>query len=43
MKFLKKIKDERLLLMQLKNIRIAFYFQNLCIIALLIYYGIKAK
>jgi hypothetical protein len=27
--------------LQLKNIRIAYFFQNLCIITLLIYYGIK--
>jgi hypothetical protein len=41
MKFFKKIKDERLLLLQLKNIRIVFIFQNLSIIALLVYYGFR--
>lgn len=41
MKFFKKIKDERLLLIQLKNIRIVFLFQNLSIIALLGYYGFR--
>ncbi|WEG13269.1 branched-chain amino acid ABC transporter substrate-binding protein [Pullulanibacillus sp. KACC 23026] len=41
MKGFNKIKDERLLLIQLKNIRIVFFFQNLCMIALLVYDGIK--
>jgi hypothetical protein len=41
LKFFKKIQDERLLIKQLKSIRIAFWFENLCIIGLLIYYGIK--
>ena len=41
MKFFKKIKDERLLIKQLKSIRIAFWFENLCIIGVLLYYGIK--
>ena len=41
MKFYKKIKDERLLFKQLKNIRIAFLFENICLIGLLIFYGFK--
>lgn len=40
MKFLKKIKDERLILQNLKNIRIAFIVQSLGIIGILIYEGI---
>lgn len=41
MKFLKKIKDERLLLLQLKNTRIVYIFQTLSITALLVYYGFR--
>lgn len=37
---MKKIKDERLILQNLKNIRIAFIFQSLGILAILIYDGI---
>jgi UDP-N-acetylmuramyl pentapeptide phosphotransferase/UDP-N-acetylglucosamine-1-phosphate transferase len=40
-KFLKKIKDERLLLLQLKNTRIVYIFQTLSITALLVYYGFR--
>ncbi|GIP34712.1 branched-chain amino acid ABC transporter substrate-binding protein [Paenibacillus sp. J2TS4] len=35
-----KIKDERLTLQGLKNIRIAFGFQTLCILGILVYDGI---
>lgn len=38
---MKRIKDERLQLIMLKNIRIAFGFQTLGIIAILVYDGIK--
>lgn len=38
---MKKIKDERLQLETLKNIRIAFFAQTLGIIVVLVYYGIK--
>ena len=36
---MKKIKDERLILQTLKNIRIAFLFQSLGIIGILGYIG----
>lgn len=36
-----KVKDERLLLIQLKNIRIAFVFQTISILGLIIYDWIK--
>ncbi|WP_416825301.1 branched-chain amino acid ABC transporter substrate-binding protein [Ectobacillus polymachus] len=37
---MRKITDERLILKNLKNIRIAFLFQTLCIIGILIYDGL---
>lgn len=37
---MKKIQDERLVMQNLKNIRIAFAFQTICIIGILIYQGI---
>ncbi|WP_100488190.1 branched-chain amino acid ABC transporter substrate-binding protein [Sporolactobacillus pectinivorans] len=37
---MKKIKDERLILITLKNVRIAFIFQTLSILAILIYTAI---
>ncbi|WP_440895029.1 hypothetical protein ACS127_10685 [Amphibacillus sp. Q70] len=37
---MKKIKDERLIIQNLKNIRIAFIVQTIGIIAILIYHGI---
>lgn len=40
-KFFKKIEDERLLLIQLKNTRIVYIFQTLSITALLVYYGFR--
>ncbi|WP_170958154.1 MULTISPECIES: branched-chain amino acid ABC transporter substrate-binding protein [Bacillus] len=39
MNMLKKIKDERLILQNLKNIRIAFIFQSIGIIGILAYIG----
>lgn len=39
MNALKKIKDERLILQTLKNIRIAFLFQSIGIIGILGYIG----
>ena len=39
MNILKKIKDERLILQTLKNIRIAFLFQSIGIIGILGYIG----
>lgn len=41
MKVFNKIKDERLQLLHLKNIRIVFIFQNLIIAALWVYYDIN--
>ncbi|WP_042454800.1 hypothetical protein [Neobacillus dielmonensis] len=35
------MKDERLVLQSLKNIRIAFAFQTICIVGMLIYDGIR--
>jgi len=37
----KVIKDERLVIQNLKNIRIAFAFQTICILGILIYEGIR--
>ena len=37
---MKVIKDERLIIKNLKNIRIAFIFQTICMIGMLIYEGI---
>ena len=37
---MKKIKDERLIIKSLKNIRIAFIFQTLCMSGMLIHEGI---
>ena len=37
---MKVIKDERLIIKSLKNIRIAFIFQTICMIGMLIYEGI---
>lgn len=37
---MKKIQDERLVMQNLKNIRIAFLFQTICIMGILIYEGI---
>ncbi len=38
---MKIIKDERLIIQNLRNIRIAFVFQTLCILGILIYDGIS--
>ncbi|KKI90910.1 branched-chain amino acid ABC transporter substrate-binding protein [Bacillus sp. SA1-12] len=38
---MKIIKDERLIIQSLRNIRIAFVFQTLCILGILIYDGIN--
>lgn len=38
---MKVIKDERLIIQNLKNIRIAFVFQTVCILGILIYVGIS--
>lgn len=39
-KIMKKIKDERLIIQNLKNIRVAFIVQTLGLVAILIYHGI---